>query len=81
MLILRDNKIKWVNYQNFFTNLMPNRTIQKLNLCKTDLSDRVVERLAQYLEQPGLALADLDLSKNNITDAGLKILASALLNN
>ena len=60
---------------------MPNRTIQKLNLCKTDLSDRVVERLAQFLEQPSLALADLDLSKNNITDVGLKILASALTNN
>ena len=81
VLILRDNKIKWVNYQNFFTNLMPNHSIQKLNLCKTDLSDRVVERLAQYIEQTGLALADLDLSKNNITDVGLKILSSALLAN
>lgn len=60
---------------------MPNRTIQKLNLCKTDLSDRVVERLAQFLDQQGLALADLDLSKNNITDQGLKILAGALMNN
>jgi len=27
VLILRDNKIKWTNYQNFFNNLMPNRTI------------------------------------------------------
>ena len=61
--------------------MMPNRTIQKLNLCKTDLSDRVVERLAAYLEQTGLALADLDLSKNNITDAGLKILSASLKEN
>jgi len=27
VLILKDNKLKWVNYQNFFTNLLPNRSI------------------------------------------------------
>lgn len=32
VLILRDNRIKWVNYQNFFINLIPNHTIQKMNL-------------------------------------------------
>ena len=46
VLILRDNRIKWSNYQMFFVNMMPNRTIQKLNLCKTDLNDRVLERVA-----------------------------------
>lgn len=30
--------------------MMPNRTIQKVNLQKTDLSDRVVERIGKYLE-------------------------------
>ena len=50
VLILRENKIKWPNYQSFFTNMMPNRTIQKLNLQKTDMSDRVCERVSGYLE-------------------------------
>ena len=27
VLLLRDNKIKWVSYQNFWTAIMPNRTI------------------------------------------------------
>lgn len=46
VLILRDNRIKWSSYQNFFVGMMPNRTLQKLNLCKTELIDRVVEKLA-----------------------------------
>ncbi len=32
VLVIRDNKIKWINYQNFFCNLLPNRHVQKLNL-------------------------------------------------
>lgn len=60
---------------------MPNRTLQKLNLQKTDMSDRVVEKLTKYIEQEEIQLADLDLSKNAITDAGIKLLATALIKN
>ena len=81
VLILRDNKIKWTAYQNFFVNMMPNRTIQKLNLCKTDMQDRVVEKVADYLQQDCIALMDLDLSKNQITDLGLKAIATSLMSN
>jgi len=49
-----------------------------MNLQKTDLSDRVVEKMGKYLEQPGIALVDLDISKNQITDAGLKTLSASL---
>ena len=29
VLILRDNRIKWSSYKNFFVGMMPNRTLQK----------------------------------------------------
>ena len=43
---------------------MPNKTIQKINMQKTDVSDRVIEKIGKYLEQDGIQLADIDLSKN-----------------
>jgi len=33
-------------------------------LQKTELCDRVIDKLAKYIEQEGILLADLDLSKN-----------------
>lgn len=81
VLILRDNRIKWNHYQAFWTSVMPNRTLQKLNLQKTDMTDRVVEKLTKYIEQEDIQLADLDLSKNAITDAGIKLIATALIKN
>lgn len=81
VLILRENRIKWVPYQNFFAALLPNRSLLKINLQKTDLSDRVVEKLCKYLEQEDIALADLDISKNQVSDAGLKNLSAALHTN
>ena len=78
VLILRDNKIKWVPYQNFWNSLLPNKTLQKINLQKTDLTDRVVEKLCKYLEQKDISLVDLDISKNQVTDTGLKCLAHSL---
>lgn len=81
VLIMRDNKLKWVPFQNFWSNIMPNKTLQKINLQKTDLSDRVVEKLCKYIEQPDIALADLDMSKNQITDAGLQALSASLSKN
>ena len=37
--------------------------------------------MAKYLEQENLALADLDISKNLITDIGLKLVSQALSGN
>ena len=51
VLIMKENKIKWTAYQKFWVSLMPNKVIQKINLHKTDLSDRVVEKMGQYLQQ------------------------------
>ena len=78
VLVLKENKIKWLPYQNFWTFMLPNKTIQKINLQRTDLSDRVIEKMVDYLVQDDITLIDLDISKNHISDQGLKILAEAL---
>jgi Ran GTPase-activating protein (RanGAP) involved in mRNA processing and transport len=78
VLIMRENKIKWVHYCNFWNLILTNTTLLKMNLQKTDLSDRVVEKMGKYLEQPNVSLVDLDISKNQITDAGLKTLCASL---
>lgn len=45
VLIMRENKIKWVQYCNFWNLILTNTTLLKMNLQKTDLSDRVVEKM------------------------------------
>ena len=51
VLIMRENKIKWVHYCNFWNLILTNTTLLKMNLQKTDLSDRVVEKMGKYLDQ------------------------------
>ena len=77
-IILRENRIKWFQYANFWQALMPNKTLQKLNLQKTDMSDKVIDKMGQYLKQKDIMLKDLDLSRNHISDVGLKTLSLAL---
>ena len=78
---MKENKIKWTSYQKFWSSMIPNKTIQKLNLNKTDLSDRVIEKMGLYLEQQDISLLDLDLSRNFISDEGIKVLSKSLMVN
>lgn len=64
VLIMRENRLKWVPYCNFWDNLKPNVTLRKINVSKTDLTDRVLEKLCVLLENPNISLVDLDLSRN-----------------
>ncbi len=64
VLIMRENKLKWVPYCSFWENLRPNTTLKKINVSKTDLSDRVLEKLCCLLENPSIILIELDLSRN-----------------
>jgi hypothetical protein len=64
VLIMRENKLKWVPYCTFWENLRPNTTLKKINVNKTDLSDRVLEKLCFLLENPNLSLVELDLGRN-----------------
>lgn len=81
VLIMRENKLKWVPYSNFWENIKGNTSLQKINVSKTDLSDRVLEKMCSYLISPDLKLVDLDLSRNQITDVGLQNLSEALMQN
>lgn len=64
VLILRDNKLKWAPYSAFWDNVRGNTSLQKINVSKTDLTDRVLEKMCLYLLDEGLKLVDLDLSRN-----------------
>jgi len=64
VMIMRENKLKWVPYSNFWENMKGNTSLQKINVSKTDLSDRVLEKMCSYLINPDLTLIDLDLSRN-----------------
>ena len=70
-MIMRDNKLKWVPYAAFWDNIKGNTSLQKISVSKTDLSDRVLEKMVNYLVSPGIRLVDLDLSRNQLTDVGL----------
>jgi len=48
-LILQDNKIKWVQYCTFWEKLKGNTSLKKINVSKTDLSDRILEKMTPYL--------------------------------
>lgn len=78
---MRENKLKWVPYASFWDNIKGNTSLQKINVSKTDLSDRVLEKMCTYLISPELRLIDLDLSRNAITDVGLQNLSESLSNN
>ena len=71
VMIMRDNKLKWVPYAAFWDNIKGNTSLQKISVSKTDLSDRVLEKTVNYLVSPGIRLVDLDLSRNQLTDVGL----------
>ena len=78
---MRENRMKWVPYAQFWENIKLNTSLLKINVSKTELSDRVVEKLVLYLANSECRLADLDLSRNTITDHGLVLIGNALLEN
>ena len=71
VLIMRENKLKWIPYSSFWENMKNNTSLMKINLSKTDLSDRVMEKMCVYLSNPAIKLVDIDLSRNAITDLGV----------
>ena len=52
--------------------------MKKINCSKTELNDKVVEKLGPFLETPTLRLQDIDLSRNSISDLGIKTLSMCL---
>lgn len=58
-----------------------NTSLLKINVSKTDLSDKILDKMTLIIQEEGVRLMDLDLSRNLITDVGLATLADALLHN
>jgi hypothetical protein len=78
VLNMRGNKIRNAPYSNFWTILRKNTHLKKINCSKTELNDKVVEKLGPCLEAPGLRLQDIDLSRNSISDVGMRALCLSL---
>ncbi len=78
---MRENKLKWQNYCGFWENTRGNTSLLKINVSKTDLSDKILVKMTLIIREEGVRLMDLDLSRNLITDVGLATLADALLHN
>ena len=55
-----------------------NRSLRKINVAKTEVTDKVCTKISIFLQQPDLRLHDLNLSRNQIAAEGLIALADAL---
>lgn len=77
-LSLKENKIKQTQYCNFWELLAENRTLKKINVSKTEVTDKVCSKISGYLKHSELRLQELNLSRNQIGDQGLIELAHAL---
>ena len=55
-----------------------NKSIKRINVSKTDLSDKVCEKVAEFLQMEETRLYEFDVSKNQITDVGFKLLMPGL---
>ena len=63
-LSLKENKLKEPQYCNFWELMSENRSLRRMNIAKTDVTDKVCQKISIYLQAPGLRLQDLNLSKN-----------------
>lgn len=78
ILLMRENRLKWMPYAAFWQSIKANTTLKKINVSKTELNDRVLDPLCSMICNPAIQLVDLDLSRNLISDAGLTAFGNAL---
>jgi|TARA_B110001450_G_C17545010_1_gene450193 Ran GTPase-activating protein (RanGAP) involved in mRNA processing and transport len=55
-----------------------NRSLRKINVAKTEVTDKVCSKISIFLQQKDLRLIELNLSRNQIAADGLLALAEAL---
>jgi Ran GTPase-activating protein (RanGAP) involved in mRNA processing and transport len=77
-LSIKDNKLKGHQYCNFWELMCENRSLRKINVSKTDVTDKVCARISHYLMGQDIHLMELNLSRNSISGEGLIALAEAL---
>lgn len=79
IVILNENKIKHFSYIKFWELLRGNKSLKKISVMKTEVTDKTCESIGPYLSSKLCMLIDLDLSRNLITDVGLTTLMSSLI--
>lgn len=77
-LSLQANKIKPQNYCIFWELMAGNRSLRRMDISRTEVTDKVCVKIGVYLQAPDLRLQDLNLSRNSIAADGLIALAEAL---
>lgn len=65
----------------FWQNIKPNRHLKAINMQGNKINNNVAGVIAEFLQVEGIALEDLNLSKNFISEDGLSNLAIALSSN
>ena len=63
-LSLKENKIKQSQYCDFWNLIAENRSLRKINVAKTEVTDKVCAKISTFLQQPDMELLDLNLSRN-----------------
>jgi len=58
-----------------------NKSLRKINISKTEVTDKVCQKISAYLQKNDIRLHDLNLSRNQIAADGLIALAEALKTN
>ena len=81
VLEMRNNKIKAGPYSTFWLTMCGNNYLKKIIVSKTDLNDKVIANLVDFMQEETTCITELDLSRNQITDVGLKIFAKGLIGN
>lgn len=46
---MRENKLKWQNYCGFWENMRGNTSLLKINVSKTDLSDKILDKMTMII--------------------------------
>jgi Ran GTPase-activating protein (RanGAP) involved in mRNA processing and transport len=81
VLNLRSNTIKHAAYAKFWEKMASNTSVKKISVEKTGLADKTMDKLVDYILSPNLKLIELDLSKNLITDVGVRTLCMGMMRN
>ena len=63
-LSIKENRLKQTQYCFFWEAMSGNRSLRRINICRTEVTDRVCAKIGAYLQSPDLRLQDLNVSRN-----------------
>lgn len=81
VLNLRNNNIKHSSYVKFWEKMCFNTHLKKINVEKTGMKDQTLDSLVDFIISPSIKLIEMDLSKNLISDIGVRTLFLGMTRN